>query len=394
LPILLGRSGARAVPDGAAGFYVASATRSGGADLEYSVQRFQFSGTRAAGWPVDGIRVCTAPGHRYDLQAVTDGLGGMLLAWYDYRPSPSGSSEIYAMRVLPDGSRAPGWAVNGTRVSDDTAPDNEFTETIAPDGMGGAYVTWEHATYLETPSYVQHLSPTGAVASGWRPYGTRLATTSSQFDPQVVEDGDGGAIVVWDDTRLYAQRFVTDGPVATLLSLVSAAAEADRVTLLWQGNGAGTTRATVYRRTEATDWRALGEPLADGSDQLRYEDRDVFPKSRYAYKLGYASDGTEQFTSETWVDVPLGAVFALEGARPNPVVSAMNASFSLANGAPATLSVIDVTGRQVHSREVGSLGAGRHVVPLDLGTRMAPGLYWLKLTQGGRSLLARAVVIR
>jgi hypothetical protein len=120
----------------------------------------------------------------------------------------------------------------------------------------------------------------------------------------------------------------------------------------------------------------------------------VFPRSRYGYKLGFVSDGTEQFTSETWVDVPLGAVLALEGARPNPVVGAMNASFSLATGEPATLSVIDVTGRQVHSREVGSLGAGRHVLPLDLGARMAPGLYWLKLSQGGRSLLARAVVIR
>jgi len=56
--------------------------------------------------------------------------------------------------------------------------------------------------------------------------------------------------------------------------------------------------------------------------------------------------------------------------------------------------VLDVAGRAVLSREVGSLGAGRHTVALDLGANAAPGIYWLRLTQSGRALLARAAVIR
>jgi hypothetical protein len=394
LPIAPARSRPRVATDGAGGFYLCSATDYGGSDLEYYVQRWRFTGTTVPGWPAGGIKVCSAAGTRAGLEAVADGFGGVLLAWWDGRPSPSHSTEIYALRVRPDGSRAPGWIASGTRVSEDTAPDNEYHQTIAPDGLGGAYLAWEQESYLSQQSTVQHLTPSGSVAPGWPPYGTRLAPTLGQYDPRVVEDGSGGAIVVWRYYHLYAQRFVADGPVATTLSLVSASVANGRVVLDWFAADGTAVVATLERRTATTDWRPIGAVNPDGTGHLRYEDAEVSAGERYAYRLSYHSDGAAQFTTETWVDVPLGAVLALEGARPNPVVGAMNASFSLASGEPATLSVIDVTGRQVLAREVGSLGAGRHVVPMDLGARVAPGLYWLRLSQGGRSLLAKAVVIK
>jgi hypothetical protein len=94
------------------------------------------------------------------------------------------------------------------------------------------------------------------------------------------------------------------------------------------------------------------------------------------------------------VDVPTDAVFSLDGARPNPAVDHVSAAFSLANDTPASLSLLDVMGREVSRRDVGGMGAGRHVVALDEGIRTPPGLYWIRLTQGTRSLMARAVVIR
>jgi hypothetical protein len=93
------------------------------------------------------------------------------------------------------------------------------------------------------------------------------------------------------------------------------------------------------------------------------------------------------------VDVPAPKL-ALEGARPNPAVRQINIALSLSNDAHATLDVIDVAGRIIASREVGSLGAGPHVVPFNLGSAAHPGVCWLRLTQGGRSLLAKAAVIR
>jgi len=126
---------------------------------------------------------------------------------------------------------------------------------------------------------------------------------------------------------------------------------------------------------------------------LRYEDRGVTPGVRYAYRLGYSDGGAEQFTSEVWVDVPVPRL-ALDGIRPNPAVRVMNVSLSLPNDSPATLAVLDVAGRKLASREVGSLGVGRHTLPLDLGAGVSPGVYWLRLTQGGHSLLAKAAIVR
>jgi len=142
VPLILGRTRAHLAPDGAGGFYLGCTTDYGGFDQDLYLQRFSFTGTRSPGWPEGGVKLCSAPKVRAWVPMVPDGLGGVLLAWYDYRPSPSGASEIYALRVRSDGSLAPGWTVNGTRVSEDTASDNEFDPSIGPDGVGGAYIAW------------------------------------------------------------------------------------------------------------------------------------------------------------------------------------------------------------------------------------------------------------
>ena len=83
----------------------------------------------------------------------------------------------------------------------------------------------------------------------------------------------------------------------------------------------------------------------------------------------------------------------LEGAEPNPARGTLKVAFTLASAERATLEALDVMGRRVARCEVGSLGAGRHVV--DLGTpRLKTGLYFLRLTQAGQMVTTRAVVMR
>ncbi len=98
------------------------------------------------------------------------------------------------------------------------------------------------------------------------------------------------------------------------------------------------------------------------------------------------------FSSETWVDVPAVLTLAIHGLRPNPAGGEPAVSFTLPTGAPARLEVLDVAGRQVMSREVGSLGAGRHTVRLGSDRSLGAGIYLLRLTQGGRSVSARGAV--
>jgi hypothetical protein len=86
---------------------------------------------------------------------------------------------------------------------------------------------------------------------------------------------------------------------------------------------------------------------------------------------------------------------ALAGAQPNPSTGgALRVAFSLERRGPARLDLIDVAGRRVASRDLSALDAGRHVISVAGEGQLAPGLYLVKLTAGGRSLTAKAFVVR
>jgi hypothetical protein len=105
---------------------------------------------------------------------------------------------------------------------------------------------------------------------------------------------------------------------------------------------------------------------------------------------GYAALGPEGT-----VGVPGAAsAFALDGVRPNPALGGrMLVHFTLPTGEPAELELIDVAGRRVIGRAVGSLGAGRHAVDLAAGCRVPPGLYLVQLTQGTNTRVVRAAIL-
>ena len=86
--------------------------------------------------------------------------------------------------------------------------------------------------------------------------------------------------------------------------------------------------------------------------------------------------------------------FSLQGVRPNPSRSdRANVWFTLATEAPARLELLDVSGRMIAVRELGSLGAGTHMVDLAEGHRLARGLYLVRLTQGTNVRVSRAAVV-
>ena len=380
-------------PDGAGGVYAASAEFTGETinPNRYWVSRFAPNGVPATGWTLQGVPLQATLGYRPDLHCAADSVGGLLASWDDANAQ---GGDIYATRILPNGTVAPGWLPNGKPISDPADP-TEYTSDVGPDGIGGAFFAWEKHSAGYAQTYVQHVDAQGVSLPGWPLGGIPV---SSHLHPQVIphvsHDGSTSVLVSWLESAIMAQRFVTDGIVATTLALASSDIRSDRVTLLWQGAGASGMNAIVYRRTVSEGWQRMGSADHDAPDRLRYEDGSVVAGTRYAYRLGYVEDGAEQFTAETWIDVPAADVFALDGLRPNPAVGTLNVSFSLPKEGPATMELLDLAGRRVIDREVGQLGRGRHVFRLDSGPRMAPGVYWLRLRQGAQQALTRAVVMR
>ena len=192
-------------------------------------QRVMADGTIAPGWPADGLPVCTAPGDQWLPQVVADGTGGAILVWEDYREDGSGgpsstNTDVYAIRVNPDGTIHPAWAVNGSPVC--TEPGKQDLPRLVPDGDGGVIVAWRDRRNLDPDGgdlYMQRLSPDGAVVSGWPAGGLAACVANGEQGGimELVTDGAGGAIAAWMDSRtepfegdIFAQRVTADGAIA------------------------------------------------------------------------------------------------------------------------------------------------------------------------------------
>lgn len=153
----------------------------------------------AAQWAADGVPVSTtAASYQYVPRPVADGLGGAIVAWEGI--SGVNGSDVYAQRI--DGSGAVQWGAAGTVVS--AAPDDQNVPQMTTDGNGGAIITWEDyrggSAYRDI--YAQRVNASGVVQ--WTTDGVPVCTAAfSQYEPQITSDGKGGAIITWYDYRNY-----------------------------------------------------------------------------------------------------------------------------------------------------------------------------------------------
>jgi hypothetical protein len=69
-------------------------------------------------------------------------------------------------------------------------------------------------------------------------------------------------------------------------------------------------------------------------------------------------------------------------------------ALSLPSAAPAKLELLDVSGRRVAQQDLAGRGPGELQVRLAPQAPLRAGLYFLRLTQGNRSLTARASIVR
>ena len=190
------------------------------------------------------------------------------------------------------------------------------------------------------------------------------------------------------------EHHLHDSSTPVLLSLVSAEADPNGVTLIWYSPDVSARAPAVERREDRTEWRRLGDAVVDGAGRITYRDAAVVPGRRYGYRLVFAS-GEEHFVgSETWLDVPRQPELALKGVRPNPAHDEVVIEFSLPVKDAARVELLDITGRRVWTYGPVMLEPGNHLVRVDNSITLRPGVYWVRLSQSGHSALARATLIR
>jgi len=310
------RQQASLVPDGAGGAIVCWQDGRSHTNFDIYAQHVRSNGTVDPGWPADGRGLCLDPNDQLSPALASDGAGGAIAVWEDSR---SGDSDIYLQRVLASGAVAPTWTVNGVALC--TATDYQVGPSLVTDGNGNAVVVWEDHRNLSTDIYVGRVLANGTVDSSWTADGVAACSEShDQFSPTAVTDGSGGVVTVWVDARgagasydLYAQRVTSSGLVGGSV---------------------------------------VGVP--------------------YAAQIGGLS---------------LAAPSPARGDR-------LPVTFTLGSGAPARIELLDLAGRRILAREVGPLGPGGHTLDVADPAPLAAGIYFLRLTQQGSGITTRVAVLR
>jgi hypothetical protein len=196
------------VSDGAGGAVIAwQDFRDGNYDIY--VQRLNDSGIQQ--WMPGGLPLCVAPGNQAYPQIVSDGAGGAIVVWFDDRSGLD--NDIYARRVNASGAAQ--WTANGVPIC--TAVDDQSNPVIASDGLGGAIMAWDdNRNGLDYNTCVQRITGTGAAqyaANGV----VVCAAAGNQYVTTIISNNNGAGIVVWYDTRngfdtdIYAQRINSIG---------------------------------------------------------------------------------------------------------------------------------------------------------------------------------------
>ncbi len=249
------------------------------------------------------------------------------------------------------------------------------------------------------------LSPDGLVpvgdvmAAAYDPLGDRMVLFGGWSGTGVLGDTQ---FLTWDDAGQAA--------------IVTSSGELDNgvARLEWSTQNITSAIVAVYRREPGTEWTSIGVVEADGLGQtlkpqriptmttlhVSFEDNTITPGQDYGYQIIVSSEVGDEVIGEIWLD---GNATDVDGGAPNAALALQvwpnptAGPFAISVASPSTESarveMFDVRGRHVLSRELGSIGAGARV-EIGNAKNYPSGVYYLRLTQSGRSTSSHLVLVR
>jgi hypothetical protein len=361
--------------DGGGGALITWSDLRNGTDSDIYAQHVLSSGAVDPAWPANGRALCTAAGNQSGPTISSDGAGGALVTWFDYRNGVD--SDIYVQHVLASGAADPAWPAGGRALC--IAPGEQYSPIIVTVGAGGGIVVWyDYRGGVESDIYTQHVLPSGSVDPSWPTDGRALCVAGGdQLSPSIIADGAGGALVAWYDYRpgastdVYAQHVMAMGavdPAWPADGQLLCAAAGDQYSPAIVGDGAGGAIATW------TDYR--GGIFSDV-----YAER--------AYAGGGAADVTPQR------DAP-GSLLSID---PVPARAAAHVRLVMTESGPVTIQVLDAAGRRIRTiLSRAELSVGSHAFAWDgvdeHGVPQKSGVYWVRANAPARSFARRLVLLR
>jgi len=363
------------VTDGAGGIILAwtdnrNSLAGDGADIY--AQRVDASGN--VSWGPGGVVVSAATNLQESPQIVADGSGGAIVAWEDFR----GGSQQKGYTQKLNSSGAAQWTANGVALCSSTESQNDVY--IASDGAGGAIFCWEESRPSSNNIYSQRINSAGQLQ--WGATGMAVSTNKSPHaDPRIAADGNGGATIVWDDNRntginidIYAQRMNASGQAqwtADGIAISSAANNQERPFVVSQPNQAAVLVWSDYRANGGNTYTEL--------------------YAQYVSKGGALSGVRENATS-----VP--HEYQLQQNFPNPFNPSTEIQFQLPDRAQVRLVVYNTLGQQVKELVNNELNAGSFTATWDgkndSGEYATSGVYLYRLVAANYSVTKKMVLMK
>ncbi len=276
-----------------------------------------------AQWVTNGNPVCLSPRAQSDVRAVSDGAGGAIVAWADERV---GSRDVYAQRVNAAGQ--PLWATDGLVLC--SARGDQDPLDMVSDGAGGAIVLW-HDYRCGSSLYAQRVSSSGSVL--WNAGGVPVTSSSTcWFDARCVPDGASGVLVAYSVyaptsygtsfiqriDALGAVRWGTAGIQVSLGSQCSIVADGSGGAFVGSSTGGGTLLGQHVDSTGTPLWGtgSVVGPADGGSSVVA----DGLGGAIYAFFSGSYSYAQRLDPAGTPSWVTSGVVLSLaSGGQYNPV---------------------------------------------------------------------------
>jgi hypothetical protein len=315
----------------------------------YDIYAQRVNASGAVQWTADGVALGTAAGNQGYYAITSDGAGGAIATWED---NLSGSPDIYAQRVNASGTVQ--WTADGVALC--MAPEFQWNPEILSDGAGGAIVAWQDRRSGIWDIYTQWVNAWGAVQ--WTADGVALCTAAGdQTFPTITSDGAGGAFVAWYDGRsgnsdIYAQRIDATGnqPIATLLQRYSSSASDQGITVTWTLAEIDSDMEFFILRApqDARDFKELSTVgLAREGLAFEFVDRDAEPGTTYTYRVDIQM-GSERRTLFETGPVEVPAVpMTLYQNHPNPFNPSTAISYYVPTASQITLDIYDSSGKLV-----------------------------------------------
>lgn len=353
------------IADGSGGAIIVWEEYYSSTDIDIWVQMVDSQGT--AVWTGGGIRVCAATGNQEKVQLVSDGAGGAIIAWQDYR---SGSNwDIYVSRIKSDGTLS--WNTNGVGISISTG--DQISPQITTDGSSGAVIAWGSDEKGNSDIFAQRIN--GGGTPQWTVNGVAMSSFSNdELNPQIISDGSSGAIITWhlefaaDDNDVYAKRVNSDGSTNwggdTGMSISARINDQQNPQLIsdgaggavftWEDNRTGLDNFDIYAQrvngSGVMQWTSgdVAVSVASGDQKnpqitssessgviITWEDQRDIPNSRkdiYAQQMNFAgyilwaADGVAISTNSSYQFFPQlvpddsgGAIITWEDLRPGSI---------------------------------------------------------------------------